>query len=125
MAGQDHPVSPLALPLPELPPIPGARVGTAQAGIRYKAREDVTMMAFPAGTTVAGVFTKNRCPGAPVDWCRDRAEGRQGPRPGRHCRQFERLHRQGGPRDLRARPRRPWRSWWAASRARSSSPPPA
>ena len=75
MAGQDHPVSPLALPMPDLSPIPGARVGTAQAGIRYKAREDVTMMAFPAGTTVAGVFTKNRCPGAPVDWCREALKG--------------------------------------------------
>ena len=75
MAGQDHPVSPLALPLPVLPPVPGVRVGTAQVGIRYKAREDVTMMAFPAGTTVAGVFTRNRCPGAPVDWCREALKG--------------------------------------------------
>jgi glutamate N-acetyltransferase / amino-acid N-acetyltransferase len=75
MAGQDHPVSPLALPLPEMPPVPGVQVGTAQVGIRYKAREDVTVMAFPAGTTVAGVFTKNRCPGAPVDWCRDALKG--------------------------------------------------
>jgi glutamate N-acetyltransferase/amino-acid N-acetyltransferase len=25
---------------------------------------------FDAGTTVAGVFTRNRCPGAPIDWCR-------------------------------------------------------
>jgi glutamate N-acetyltransferase/amino-acid N-acetyltransferase len=71
----DHPVSPLALPLPELPPVPGARLGTAQAGIRYRAREDVTMMEFPAGTTVAGVFTRNRCPGAPVDWCREALKG--------------------------------------------------
>lgn len=64
MAGKDHPVSPLALPMPDLSPVGGVRVGTAAVGIRYRAREDVTMMAFPAGTTVAGVFTKNRCPGA-------------------------------------------------------------
>jgi glutamate N-acetyltransferase/amino-acid N-acetyltransferase len=75
MAGKDHPVSPLALPLPDLVPIPGVRLGTAAVGLRYKAREDVTMMAFPAGTTVAGVFTRNRCPGAPVDWCRDALKG--------------------------------------------------
>lgn len=25
---------------------------------------------FDAGTTVAGVFTRSKCPGAPVDWCR-------------------------------------------------------
>ena len=70
-----HPVSPLAVPLPEFPPIAGVRLGTARAEIRYVAREDVTMMAFPAGTTVAGVFTRNRCPGAPVDWCRDALKG--------------------------------------------------
>ena len=27
---------------------------------------------FDAGTTVAGVFTRSKCPSAPVDWCRDR-----------------------------------------------------
>ena len=63
-------VSPLALPLPEMPPVPGVTLGTAAAGIRYKTREDVTVMVFPAGTSVAGVFTKSKCPGAPVDWCR-------------------------------------------------------
>jgi glutamate N-acetyltransferase/amino-acid N-acetyltransferase len=46
------------------------RIATGRAGIRYKTREDVTAMEFAPGTTVAGVFTKNRCPGAPVDWCR-------------------------------------------------------
>jgi glutamate N-acetyltransferase/amino-acid N-acetyltransferase len=75
MAGKDLPVSPLALPLPEMPPIAGVSLGSGRAGIRYKAREDVTMMTFPAGTTVAGVFTKNRCPGAPVDWCRAALKG--------------------------------------------------
>ncbi|MEO3472290.1 bifunctional glutamate N-acetyltransferase/amino-acid acetyltransferase ArgJ [Roseomonas sp. CAU 1739] len=65
-----HPVSPLALPMPDLPPIPGVQVATGAAEIRYRAREDVMAMAFPAGTTVAGVFTKNRCPGAPVEWSR-------------------------------------------------------
>jgi glutamate N-acetyltransferase/amino-acid N-acetyltransferase len=70
-----HPVSPLAVPLPAFPPIPGVRLGTARAEIRYVGREDVTMMVFPPGTTVAGVFTKNRCPGAPVDWCRAALRG--------------------------------------------------
>ena len=63
-------VSPLALPLPALPAIAGVALGTAAAAIRYTTRDDVTMMVFPTGTTVAGVFTKNKCPGAPVDWCR-------------------------------------------------------
>lgn len=64
------PVSPLALPLPELPPVAGVRLGAAAAGIRYKGRTDLVMAIFAAGTTVAGVFTRNVCPGAPVDWCR-------------------------------------------------------
>jgi glutamate N-acetyltransferase/amino-acid N-acetyltransferase len=75
MAGQAHPVSPLALPLPEMPPVPGVRVATGMAEIRYRAREDVMAMAFPAGTTAAGVFTKNRCPGAPVEWSRAALKG--------------------------------------------------
>ena len=78
MAGQGHAVSPLAVPFPEMPAVPGVLLGTAQAGIRYTAREDVTMMAFPAGTTAAGVFTRNKCPGAPVEWCRDALEGGKG-----------------------------------------------
>jgi glutamate N-acetyltransferase/amino-acid N-acetyltransferase len=64
------PVSPLAVPLPELPEIAGVRLGAAAAGIRYQGRTDVVMAAFAAGTTVAGVFTRNKCPGAPVDWDR-------------------------------------------------------
>ncbi|MDO9502778.1 bifunctional glutamate N-acetyltransferase/amino-acid acetyltransferase ArgJ [Falsiroseomonas sp.] len=75
MAGKDLPVSPLALPLPAMPPVAGVRLGSGRAGIRYKAREDVTMMVFPAGTSVAGVFTKNKCPGAPIDWCRAALKG--------------------------------------------------
>jgi glutamate N-acetyltransferase/amino-acid N-acetyltransferase len=63
-------VSPLAVPLPRLGPIAGVRLGSAEAGIRYQGRRDLMMMVFPRGTTVAGVFTQNRCPGAPIDWCR-------------------------------------------------------
>ncbi|TQF79284.1 bifunctional glutamate N-acetyltransferase/amino-acid acetyltransferase ArgJ [Elioraea sp. Yellowstone] len=70
-----HPVSPLAVPLPPFPPVAGVRLGAGRAGIRYVARDDVTMMVFPPATTVAGVFTRNRCPGAPVDWCRAALRG--------------------------------------------------
>ncbi|MBC7434286.1 MAG: bifunctional glutamate N-acetyltransferase/amino-acid acetyltransferase ArgJ [Rubritepida sp.] len=64
-------LSPLALPMPDMPAIAGVTLGIAEAGIRYKARADLTMLAFPAGTTAAGVFTRNKCPGAPVEWCRE------------------------------------------------------
>jgi glutamate N-acetyltransferase/amino-acid N-acetyltransferase len=64
------PVSPLAVGMPELPAIAGVRLGAAAAGIRYRGRTDLVMAEFAAGTTVAGVFTRNQCPGAPIDWCR-------------------------------------------------------
>ncbi|GAB6967040.1 bifunctional glutamate N-acetyltransferase/amino-acid acetyltransferase ArgJ [Komagataeibacter kakiaceti JCM 25156] len=64
------PVSPLARPLPELPPLAGVRFGAAEAGIRYMGRTDLVMAEFAPGTTVAGVYTRSKCPGAPVDWCR-------------------------------------------------------
>ena len=68
------PVSPLAVPMPELPPIAGVRLGVAAAGIRYQGRPDLMLAEFPEGTRVAGVFTRNECPGAPIDWCRDALE---------------------------------------------------
>ena len=68
-------VSPLAVPLPAMSPIAGVRLGSAAAGIRYQGRTDLMMMVFPRGTTVAGVFTQNKCPGAPIDWCRAALEG--------------------------------------------------
>ncbi len=69
------PVSPLALPLPELAPVAGVRLAVGEAGIRYKGRTDVLLAAFAEGTTVAGVFTKNLCPGAPVTYCREVLQG--------------------------------------------------
>ena len=69
------PVSPLAVALPDLPPLPGVKLGAAQAGIRYQGRTDLVMIEMPAGTHVAGVFTRNKCPGAPIDWCRDGVVG--------------------------------------------------
>ena len=71
-----HP-SPLAVPMPELVPIASVRLGAAAAGIRYANRTDLVMMELPPGTAVAGVFTRNKCPGAPVDWCRAALAGGQ------------------------------------------------
>ena len=42
-------VSPLAVPLPELPPIAGVRLGAVAAGIRYQGRTDLVMMELAAG----------------------------------------------------------------------------
>ncbi|SEQ30237.1 glutamate N-acetyltransferase [Devosia sp. YR412] len=71
-----HPVSPLApKSYPELPVIAGMRFATAEAGIKYKNRTDVLLMAFDEGTTVAGVLTKSKCSSAAVDWCKANLAG--------------------------------------------------
>ncbi len=67
--------SPLAVPLPQLPALGGVRLAATQAGIRYQGRTDLVMIELPEGTHAAGVFTRNRCPGAPIDWCRDSLAG--------------------------------------------------
>src|SRR3954466_9465653 len=64
-------VSPLApINVPDMPAIAGVKLATAAAGIRYKNRTDVLLAVLDKGTTVAGVFTKSKCPSAPVEWCR-------------------------------------------------------
>jgi glutamate N-acetyltransferase/amino-acid N-acetyltransferase len=64
-------VSPLAPTyVPEMPEIAGVRLATAAAGIRYKNRTDVLLAVLDKGTAVAGVFTRSKCPSAPVEWCR-------------------------------------------------------
>jgi glutamate N-acetyltransferase/amino-acid N-acetyltransferase len=53
-----------------MPEIAGVRLATAEAGIRYSNRTDVLLAVLDAGTAVAGVFTRSKCPSAPVEWCR-------------------------------------------------------
>jgi glutamate N-acetyltransferase/amino-acid N-acetyltransferase len=66
-------VSPLApRSVPDIPAIAGVRLATAAAGIRYRDRTDVMLAVFDDGASVAGVFTRSKCPSAPVEWCRAR-----------------------------------------------------
>ena len=58
-----------------MPAIAGVRLATAAAGIRYKNRTDVLLAVFDEGTSVGGVFTRSKCPSAPVEWCRARIKG--------------------------------------------------
>jgi glutamate N-acetyltransferase/amino-acid N-acetyltransferase len=53
-----------------MPTVEGVRFATGAAGIRYKDRTDVLLVLMSEGTQAAGVFTKSKCPSAPVDWCR-------------------------------------------------------
>jgi glutamate N-acetyltransferase/amino-acid N-acetyltransferase len=71
MAAADVAISPLApKSCPDMPAIEGVRFATGAAGIRYKDRTDVLLVLLSEGTQAAGVFTKSKCPSAPVDWCR-------------------------------------------------------
>lgn len=66
---------------PKLPPLAGFTMATAEAGVKYKNRTDLWVLRAQAGTTAAGVFTQNLCPGAPVDWSRKALEAAtDGPR---------------------------------------------
>src|ERR1700732_1722230 len=70
MAAAVSPLAPTSFPV--LPDIEGVRFATGAAGIRDKDRTDVMLAVFDKGTQAAGVFTKSKCPSAPVDWCRAR-----------------------------------------------------
>ena len=47
-------------------PVPGIRLGAAQAGIKKKDRDDLLVIAADEGSTVAAVFTRNAFCAAPV-----------------------------------------------------------
>ena len=71
-----HIISPLApKTIPQLPVVAGVRLATAEAGIRYRGRADVMLAVFDRETSVAGVFTRSKCPSAPVEWCRVQLKG--------------------------------------------------
>jgi len=67
------PLAPAAIQV--LPPLAGARIATANSGIRYKGRDDLLLVELGPGTTCAGVFTRSLTRSAPVDWCRAAARG--------------------------------------------------
>lgn len=54
----------------QVPVVEGVRIAATAAGIKYAGRNDLMIMSFDPGTTVAGVFTKSKCPSAPVDHCK-------------------------------------------------------
>ncbi|MCZ2328434.1 bifunctional glutamate N-acetyltransferase/amino-acid acetyltransferase ArgJ [Bartonella sp. F02] len=54
----------------DLPLLSGVRMATAEAGIKYKNRTDLLFIVFDEPANVAGVFTRSKCPSAPVDHCR-------------------------------------------------------
>jgi len=53
-----------------MPAISGVRMAAVEAGVKYAGRKDLTAIVFDRPAAVAGVFTKSKCPSAPVDWCK-------------------------------------------------------
>lgn len=51
--------------------VPGFRLAAAHAGIRYRDRQDLALIAADNDTIAAGVFTQNQFPAAPVLLCRE------------------------------------------------------
>jgi glutamate N-acetyltransferase/amino-acid N-acetyltransferase len=58
-----------------MPAVAGVKLATSAAGIRYPDRTDVLLAVLDPGTTAAGVFTRSKCPSAPVEWCRAHLKG--------------------------------------------------
>jgi glutamate N-acetyltransferase/amino-acid N-acetyltransferase len=73
MSGSVSPLAPKTFV--SMPALRGVRMATASAGIKYKNRTDVLMMVFDKPAAVAGVFTRSKCPSAPVDFCRANLTG--------------------------------------------------
>ena len=69
MSDQKSPLAPAEFPA--LKPIAGVRLSATACGIRYKNRVDLMVAVLDPGSTIAGVFTRSRTPGAPVTWCRE------------------------------------------------------
>ncbi len=64
-------ISPLALPFPEMPAIEGVQCRVARARYKEWDRCDLTFIELDAGTSVAGVTTRNICCSSEVELCRE------------------------------------------------------
>ncbi len=56
---------------PAMPEVAGVQLSSLAAGLRYHGRADLMLALVPENAAVAGVFTRSRCPSAPVDWCKE------------------------------------------------------
>ena len=62
----------LKIPAPsDIFPVHGVEIGVTEAGIRKANRRDLTVFRLSEGSTVAGVFTRNRFCAAPVQICQE------------------------------------------------------
>ncbi len=63
---------------PRMPSVAGVLMGTTQTEIKSRQGDDLLVVQFDNGTQAAGVLTKSKMPGAPVDWCRSLLKSDQG-----------------------------------------------
>jgi glutamate N-acetyltransferase/amino-acid N-acetyltransferase len=59
-------------------PVKGVRLGSIEANLRYKDRDDLTLVELAEGSSVAGVFTRNAFCAAPVIVCREHLKRTEG-----------------------------------------------
>ena len=88
-------------------------------------RTDVLLALFDPGTAVAGVFTKSKCPSAPVEWCRAKLKGGKARALVVNSGNANAFTGKTGRQALRSSPRSSPPAPSAASPPRSSSPRPA
>ena len=79
-SGADAPaISPFAPErFPDLPPIPGVRLASGSAGVKYRDRDDVMLAELAPGSVIAGTFTRSETRSAPVLWCQERLAAQSG-----------------------------------------------
>ncbi len=65
-------------PATSLMPVNGIRLASIEANIRYKDRDDLTLIEVSEGSSVAGMFTKNAFCAAPVTICREHLKSSDG-----------------------------------------------
>ncbi len=58
-----------------MPPVAGLRSACGEAGIKYKDRADILLVAFDRPAAVAGVLTRSATASAAIGWCRKALAG--------------------------------------------------
>jgi glutamate N-acetyltransferase / amino-acid N-acetyltransferase len=73
---KDLPISPLApASFPDLPKIGAMMASATRLGLYGGDRNDLFVVHFPQGATVAGAFTTSATRSADVEWCADKVKG--------------------------------------------------
>lgn len=67
-------------PCRRLAPVKGVRVASAATGVKRSGKKDLAILSVCEGAAVSAVFTRSRCPAAPVELCRRHLRRRKGTR---------------------------------------------